>query len=241
LDTHAARELDVFTLFAECSPLRVLTGSIQKRKPPEPDIACELEGGDGVAFELVELADSIMLKTPADTAVHRKCFNDAIAALCPKAARKFQERYGSGLFHFSFQQGSSLKVRKEGIVGTVKRLASMPRGVNGQVPLPREGLPGIKAVTVRLCDLQGPVFDDTKGVSFKDPAEDSILGKLRRHYQTKRPVDLLAYYHLQPLLPDSHWLPSLVAVLKEELPASQFEILSIAVDDGEVVFTRRAP
>lgn len=222
MDSHAKRELDVFSLFAACSPLRVSMGSIQKRTPPEPDIVCELEGGGGIAFELVELADSIMVKTSADTATHRQCFNDAIAALGRDAGPEFRERYGTGFFHFSFREGSSLRTRKKGITEAVKRLARMSRTVSGDVPLPKEGLPGIEAIMVGLCGVRGPMFDDTKAVNFRDPSKDNIVGKLRRCYQSQLPVELLAYYDLHPVLPESHWLPRLAADLKQELPPSQF-------------------
>ena len=98
----------------------------------------------------------------------------------------------------------------------------MSRTVSGDVPLPKEGLPGIESVTVTFGSFRGPLFDDTKAVAFKDPSRERILCKLRSRYQTQLPVELVAYYDLQPVLPQSHWLPRLAANLKEELPASQF-------------------
>jgi len=47
-------ELKVFASFANRSGIPIVPGSAQKREPPEPDILCELETGEALAFELAE-------------------------------------------------------------------------------------------------------------------------------------------------------------------------------------------
>jgi hypothetical protein len=62
-EMKAARELDVFLGFAEFAArdgLYVRPGSAVNRRPPEPDILCEVEGEGLVAFELVEIVDSTL-------------------------------------------------------------------------------------------------------------------------------------------------------------------------------------
>ena len=57
-DTDKARyELRVFRDFAHRCGLSIVPGSIENRKPPEPDIYCEIEGEGPMAFELTEFAD----------------------------------------------------------------------------------------------------------------------------------------------------------------------------------------
>ncbi len=51
------RELAVFQEFAQRSGLSVVSGSIENRNPPEPDVLCEIEGEGPMAFELAEFAD----------------------------------------------------------------------------------------------------------------------------------------------------------------------------------------
>jgi hypothetical protein len=47
-------ELVVFARFVRLSGLPVQENSIQKRRPPEPDILCELQSQGQIAFELAE-------------------------------------------------------------------------------------------------------------------------------------------------------------------------------------------
>ena len=48
-------EQDVFLEFSKRSRLTIDEGSIEKRRPPEPDILCRFRNGEMVAFELKEL------------------------------------------------------------------------------------------------------------------------------------------------------------------------------------------
>jgi hypothetical protein len=60
-DDKAARDIRVFEAFAEYAVdrgLRVRPGSVENRRPREPDILCHFDGEGAVAFELVELVDS---------------------------------------------------------------------------------------------------------------------------------------------------------------------------------------
>jgi hypothetical protein len=62
-EVKAARELNVFLGFAEFAArkgLHVRPDSAVNRRPPEPDILCEVEGEGLVAFELVEIIDSTL-------------------------------------------------------------------------------------------------------------------------------------------------------------------------------------
>ncbi len=62
-EVKAARELNVLLGFAEFAGrkgLHVRPGSAVNRRPPEPDILCEVEGEGLVAFELVEIIDSTL-------------------------------------------------------------------------------------------------------------------------------------------------------------------------------------
>ena len=54
-DRHGSREQKIFSLFAEVCGLAIQLDSIEKRKPPEPDILCQIAGEGTVTFEMVEL------------------------------------------------------------------------------------------------------------------------------------------------------------------------------------------
>jgi hypothetical protein len=92
----AARERDIFLEFVAVAGLPVVPGSIESRRPPEPDIVCELVGGGRVAFEVVELIDQDLAGTIA-RAVKRPdesrgvCFGDpTLDAIRGKLRRKYE-------------------------------------------------------------------------------------------------------------------------------------------------------
>ena len=70
-DNDKARyELKVFRDFAHRCGLSIVSGSIENRKPPEPDIYCEIEGEWPMAFELTEFADESYAKESAHVRKH---------------------------------------------------------------------------------------------------------------------------------------------------------------------------
>lgn len=58
----ADAELAVFREFCSACPLKIDVKSAVKREPPEPDIACEIDGEGSVRFELVEICDSTVAR-----------------------------------------------------------------------------------------------------------------------------------------------------------------------------------
>src|SRR5262245_52239451 len=54
-DTQDEAERAVFATFAETAGL--LYTSLESRKPPEPDIRCDMADGDQLAFELAEIVN----------------------------------------------------------------------------------------------------------------------------------------------------------------------------------------
>jgi hypothetical protein len=60
-DWQREDELNAFRVFLLRSRMPVVSDSIKKRDPPEPDILCRLDDGNYVAFELVEI---VIRRTP---------------------------------------------------------------------------------------------------------------------------------------------------------------------------------
>ena len=66
----ARRERAVFRDFAQRCGLSIVSGSIENREPPQPDIYCEIEGEGPMAFELAEFADESFAKEIAHVSKH---------------------------------------------------------------------------------------------------------------------------------------------------------------------------
>jgi hypothetical protein len=56
-EAKAKMEREVFLEFIQMVGLPAVPGSVESRKPREPDILCHLLGGEQVAFELLEIVD----------------------------------------------------------------------------------------------------------------------------------------------------------------------------------------
>lgn len=56
-EAKAIHEVEIFSNFLSAAKVYPPPESIEKRKPPEPDILCEFSTGDALAFELVEICD----------------------------------------------------------------------------------------------------------------------------------------------------------------------------------------
>jgi hypothetical protein len=54
-DRQAQRELEVFRTFASVCGLGIISRSVEKRHPTEPDVLCTLAEGEQVAFEMVQV------------------------------------------------------------------------------------------------------------------------------------------------------------------------------------------
>jgi hypothetical protein len=80
-EVKAARERASFLEFATVAGLPVVTGTVGSRKPPEPDILCEVQGRGLVAFELVNLIDQGLARMEAQAARGQWADQDQIPGL----------------------------------------------------------------------------------------------------------------------------------------------------------------
>jgi len=69
-DPKVELERWAFDEFARHARLPIRPGSVESRRPPEPDILCEVEGDGPVAYELVELIDPLLAEN-ASVAVRK--------------------------------------------------------------------------------------------------------------------------------------------------------------------------
>ena len=70
--------------------------------------------------------------------------------------------------------------------------------------------------------LQGPLFDVSAAGSFGEPALKRIQKKFQKQYSTNAPIELLAFYETQPVLPEDLWLPQLSSFIEQSMAASPF-------------------
>ena len=169
----------------------------------------------------MEIVDQGIAQSSSDTCRHREEFLSAIDSLGCDAPR-FRKLYGNAFVHFSFAPGSQLSARRDAICALVTFMLALPPDYEGPVTCPEDIRGTVLRLVVQRGDLCGPIFDDTSAFAIEEPTCKHICKKLKKRYASSGPLELLAFYRIQPILPASHWLTSLTALLARELPISQF-------------------
>jgi len=77
-------------------------------------------------------------------------------------------------------------------------------------------------ITISRGDFEGPEFDVEAVGSIGDPTLERIRAKWLKSYATQYPIELLAYYELQPEAPKALWLPSLHSFVRNNWNAGPF-------------------
>lgn len=218
------QERVVFAGFAKICPLSIVPGSIQNRKPPQPDIRCSLANGVELAFELTEILDQSLAARRGGIENASEEFDHLVAVLPEDSFVK--QRYRDAVFRVILDDGS-LGSRRS-VVALLEHLGD-PRallriGKNEFVRLPADPkLRPIRSVSMERGRRDGPHFVVQVGGGFMNPAERTISDKFARSYNTDVPIELLVYLDRQPQTGHDAWLHSLAKFLEESVGKSQFQ------------------
>ena len=208
IDKQSKYELAIFKSFATVCALPIITKSIEKRDPPEPDVKCNVEGGGTIAFELTELIDrgfANMLGKQIDTKTElEKHYN----LLENRERQKIFIKYSDAIIFIHFENSLSLRQRKQLFPNIFKHLLSLNDSFEGNTLDHDPKFKGkLKWITVSR-GVNGPIFDDVPVSAIGDPTVTSIKAKFLKKYSTKYPLHLLSFIDLNPMFPDHIWLPS---------------------------------
>ena len=218
-----SKELKIFSSFAVVSGMQIRPASIQKLKPPEPDILCEVEGTRLVAFEMVEIIDEGLAERTYGQIRMQGLLEKAYGNLPASNPLDAKKSLGNALIHVAFHPHASLLVKKRSIPGILELLNQVTPSFSGQVKVDSQSPLGktVRKVTVRRGEFEGPCFDVEGMGSFADPLIDKVEDKFSKCYRSSNPIELLAYYELQPEPMDWVW-SDLRAFVEDRLSDSGF-------------------
>jgi hypothetical protein len=221
---QSQEELKIFRSFAKHYPCKIRTDSIKKRKPPEPDILCELINGNKIAFELVECLDENIAKVTVDASVLKKQTDLLIKDLPKKDKNKFIDKYSNAIITINFGNKCSLTKRKNVIPNLLKYLLEAPKTLNGEVISPINSPKALEDIDIKKCSINGPIIMvPPSAVFFADPSIKIIKAKFSKRYETPYKIELVAYYSLQPEIPINHFLDGFIDYVEKNIATSQFE------------------
>lgn len=223
-DRHGVREQKIFSLFADVCVLAIQPDSIEKRRPPQPDILCKIEREGSVAFEMVELIDQGLAQRTHEQIRFQRLFEDAYQSLPVNKRTELEKHFGNALVHVAFHPDISSRVREDAIPLVFCFLQKLcPSFMGNSSPETRSPLHKVvRKITVSRGDFVGPCFDTEAGGPFADHTLERIRQKFEKIYENSFPIELLAYYELQPVLPDDLWLPRLRTFIGQHLGGSRF-------------------
>ena len=218
------REPQIFGTFAQFSPLPIDETSIAKRHPPEPDILCEVLGAGPLSFEMVELIDEDLARRAHGQIGIKKLFEQSYQELPSSRLTVWRRKFSNVLFHVKFRDDISWYGSREAVPTVMHWLETLDRHANGNVHPPSDSTAGdiVAWVNIGRGDFTSPCFDVDAVGSFADPTLDAVATKFAKSYETKHSIELLAYYELQPALPEEMWIDELRSFVQKHLGDSPF-------------------
>lgn len=223
---NSAEEMFVFREFANACPLPLRMDSAESRKPPEPDILCELATGDNVAFELVEADDVTtnkarpgenvaVTKYAKDSSKLKAAIQSAYAAAIAGGRLTNPERFEYHFVRTRFQDSASVKQSIQAIPEVIAFLEN--HGTSRQT---------IKHKAIRSihCDpfrergpYKGPLFSaNTSTFNVGLSVVARIKGKLGKSYTTQHPIHLLVWSNSSLVAEAEFWRDDALALLDTE-------------------------
>jgi hypothetical protein len=124
-----------------------------------------------------------------------------------------------------FVERTLRNARKAVIPDIIRVLEKVDRTTEGALPLTDYASlrPIVRRLTItRRGEFDGPRFYVAAGGSFGDPIVARVREKFLKSYHTSAPIELLAFYQLQPVSPDALWLLQLHEFVTSNLGCSPF-------------------
>jgi hypothetical protein len=223
-DRHGLREKRIFLDFAQACGLAIQLDSIEKREPPAPDILCQIDREGAVAFEMVELIDQGLAQQTHESIRLPQLLEDIYQNLPTGARTTIKECFKNALVHVTFHTETSSRGRENALPLLLDWLQGFsPCFIGSTHPGERSSLHRVVSeITVSRGDFPGPFFDVDAGGAFADPTLERVSKKFEKKYVSSTPVELLAYYELQPVLSEDLWLPQLRAFITQHIGSSGY-------------------
>ena len=197
-EKKAADEKAAFLAFAKLIGLPVVDGSVQSRRPPEPDILCSLQDGGLLAFELGRLDSEFLREDLGKYAAS----SDALTRIVPSADRRrdaLEAKFGRVVLCIDFMHDSSVRAREASLCSVVQWLVDDAHAskISRIVQIPAAFRPPIYGIRV-LDSVER--FDLVIGKIITCVTSHALLSlekKLDMKYGTCAPIELLMHTEAQ--------------------------------------------
>lgn len=233
-----AKELAAFRKFVQVARLPIDMNSIQKVPPPSPDISCKDTSGIELAFELVELLDQDFAS--GMNWLHAEhLIRSAYEHLPTQERAGFDSLYGNADLYFTFAEGATMKTvarhARQILVALLRQAISFEGGIDTFADGAVSSI--VRSITVSRGDFTGPCFSIANYIRVGDPTPRALNQKFTKSYQSRVPVELVAYIDRNLMFPDSVWRPLTENFFKRALTFGAFrKVWIVDLVNGKVEF-----
>jgi hypothetical protein len=225
-------ERAVFEAFAAVCPLAINVASVKSRRPPEPDILCEVQGEGPVAFELGEVINEALERATSERVAARRHFRTVYAALPAEDRARIEARIGGvpALF-VGFVSGTPPSRWRRAVQPILATLVARSLAENEEDRLCEGDIPVWRIPVLRtlLTDLEvrrssngAPFFGVIEMTEVADATRSLLEKKFSRAYRCDAPIELVAYHVGAPPPSEPDWLAATVDFIRSRWPQSPF-------------------
>lgn len=222
------QELEIFTAFARVSPLSISLESIENRKPPEPDIVCELESGNRIYFELTKSTPKSIEHSNSQVVQLPQRIYDKLNKLDETKQKTIKKKYRDALIYIAFKYQLTDNKMTNSIDSILNFLAELEDYSVGEFY--PENIANVRWITIAR---NYPTFTiDIESVgTYSESTMDRIREKFAKYsikkqslFQIfkKNPLELIVYDETNiPRLNDK-WKEEFMCYCKKEIPKTFF-------------------
>jgi len=220
-DEQEKEEREVFQAFVKKSDLPVIPETIEKCRPPEPDIKCKIRGKGTVGFELTEILDSRFangaVKQGKVGSILNKFYEEK---LLPANKKTFDALYSDAVITLHINASTSENTIKKKLTEIFCCLLTAGRGFEGDKSITFNS----NSFKINISrGVTGPCFNCNIALLYRGSPLAFVKNKFKKEYQADYPIYLLAYGKLQQMPPSDHWLDELVDCLNRHRENSPFQ------------------
>lgn len=222
IEKHYINDIKIFLQFFNASPYKKNTLlSIDIPNSKEPSLICKLSNGKKIAFEILECIDKNLMQSIYRFYTINSAFQRAIENLPKKEKKIFKSKFKGSLFKINLKKDISLKKQLNLVesiidIARTKKVEEITRdirkkfGKSYHLNLKTNRRDSMKMEVINLGLSGGPSLHMVEKLWQYNPIKKQFNKTLKKIYDKKKKVELLAYYEipndLPPFLPVEYWV-----------------------------------
>jgi hypothetical protein len=221
-------ERAIFSVFVAVSGMPIDLATVESRRPPEPDILCEVRGNGHLAFELGEVISESLEQVTSERAAVRRRFCELYAALSADDHARIETCLGGApvmFVGFQTNPGRWRRAVKPIVDALVDRACRNDddRLQPGVFPVWR--IPSLEMLVSEIevtGSTQGLFLGVLETTDVVDVTHRLLQQKSGKQYEASAPIELLAYFIGAPPLRGPDWHARTLQFITARLPSSPF-------------------